>query len=135
MRADKPMRAFVIYRHPVFALGVRDFLGEAPGIHIVGMEPEAAGVLEAARAVEPDVVILEEPIGELAPVHAIREIRTAQRVVTMSLGHMVATVYRARRLRVTGPSAVATAVHGPSAGRPRPTVKPGKEVMTDQVPV
>lgn len=134
MCADKPLRAFVIYRHPIFAHGVRDFLSRAPSIRIVGMELESAGVIEAARSLKPDVVILEEPVGEFAPLHAVLEIRTAQRVVTLSLGHTVASVYQARRVRVARPAAVVAAVRGTERGMRSAMARAGKEVISGRNP-
>jgi DNA-binding NarL/FixJ family response regulator len=125
MCADKPIKAFVIYRHPVFALGVRDFLSATRAIQIVGMEPEAAGVIEAARVQSPEVVILEEPV---------LEIRSARRVVTMSLGHTVASVYEARRFPVAQPSAMVAAIRGKPGGRRASSLEPDKEVMPGQMP-
>jgi DNA-binding NarL/FixJ family response regulator len=134
MCADKPIKAFVIYRHPVFALGVRDFLSATRAIQIVGMEPEAAGVIEAARVQSPEVVILEEPLGEVVPLHAVLEIRSARRVVTMSLGHTVGSVYEARRFPVAQPSAMVAAIRGKPGGRRASSLEPDKEVMPGQMP-
>jgi DNA-binding NarL/FixJ family response regulator len=109
MGRDHDVRVFVFYQNVLFAHGVKDFLASAPGAVIIGMEPASTAALELARALHPDVVILEEA-GADAPVQALFNLPTVARVVTLSIEHNRAHLYAVQRVQVSEPSALAEIV-------------------------
>ena len=103
-----------MYRHGLFAQGVRSILEERHTVKIVGMDGDAEKALKAVRALRPDVVIMEEPVGKDEPmwVGAFIKSATAGRVVTLSLDHGYATVYDRHRVPATGPAELIKAIRG-----------------------
>ena len=102
--ADSPCRTYIVYRHGLFAQGVRSILEERRTVKIVGMVDDAEKALKAVRALRPDVIIMEEPAGncEQGCVGTFLTHATAGRVVTLSLEDSFATVYDRRRVTATG---------------------------------
>lgn len=112
--AVSPCRTYIVYRHGLFAQGVRSILEERHTVKIVGMVDDAEKALKAVRALRPDVVIMEEPVGngEQVCVGPFLTRATAGRVVTLSLDHGFATVYDRRRVTATGPADLVRAIQG-----------------------
>jgi DNA-binding NarL/FixJ family response regulator len=112
--ADSPSRTYIVYRHGLFAQGVRSILEARRTVKIVGMVDDAEKALKAIRALRPDVVIMEEPAGtgEKVCVEPFLTGATAGRVVTLSLDHGFATVYDRRRVTATGPADLVKAIRG-----------------------
>jgi acetoin utilization protein AcuB len=54
-----PIRLLVVDEHPAVSLALSTRLGSTPGIEVVGTAPTFAEGVQAARALHPDVVLLE----------------------------------------------------------------------------
>jgi chemotaxis response regulator CheB len=61
MSAIPSCRIYIVYRHALFAQGVRSVLESQPAVRIVGMDDDVARATSAIGAEQPDVILLEEP--------------------------------------------------------------------------
>jgi DNA-binding NarL/FixJ family response regulator len=62
--------------HEVLRLGLRTLFSEADGFEVVGEAGTMAGAISSARALEPDVVLMDVRLPDGSGVEACREIRT-----------------------------------------------------------
>ena len=128
--ADSPCRTYIVYRHGLFAQGVRSILEERHTVKIVGMESDVARALKAVRSLQPEVVIVERSAQNRQHMRlgAFLHSASAGRVVTLSLDHGFATVYDRRRVTATGPADLVKAIQGvgkphiPRPDQPHPKV-------------
>jgi len=111
MNSTLPCRAYIVYRHALFALGVRSVLEKESGVQIVGMEENIGRALKAVRSLQPEVVIVEEPTEKNAQWPFLK-LAAAARVVTLSLDHAFATVYDQRRIPASDPAELIRAIQG-----------------------
>jgi DNA-binding NarL/FixJ family response regulator len=70
----EPLRILIADDHPVFRDGVRALLAGVPDIEIVGEAATGAGAIEAARSLEPDVVLMDLHMPECDGIEATRTI-------------------------------------------------------------
>jgi DNA-binding NarL/FixJ family response regulator len=64
--------------HEVLRLGLRTLFSEAGGFEVVGEAGTMAGAVSDARALEPDVVLMDVRLPDGSGVEACREIRTSR---------------------------------------------------------
>lgn len=57
--ADRPVRVLLVDDHPVLREGIKACLVASPGIDVVGEVADGAAVLEVAKALAPDVVLMD----------------------------------------------------------------------------
>jgi DNA-binding NarL/FixJ family response regulator len=117
--AASPCRTYIVYHHGLFAQGVRSILETRRTVQIVGMESDVAKALKAVRSLKPEVVIVEESPKKYEPIRLrpFLESAAAGRVVTLSLDHNFATVYRRDRLAATDPADLVKAIQGVGKSR------------------
>jgi hypothetical protein len=120
--ADLPCRTFIVYHHGLFAQGLRSILEDRSAVKIVGMECDVAKALKAVRALQPEVIIVEECTGKHQPMRlgAFLHSAGAGRVVTLSLDHGFATVYQRTRVPATDLGLLTKAIQGGSTPPPAP---------------
>ena len=109
--AVPPCRVFVLYRHPLFAQGVRGTLQGQGGLAVVGFEDDVARATAAVRELRPDVILVEESLDFSEP-WAFLEAAGTSRIVTASLSHTHATVYDPHRAAASGVSDLVGAILG-----------------------
>jgi len=83
------IRVLLVDDHPLFLEGVRAALGSDPSIEIVGEAGDVAHAIEAAAAIEPDVVLMDLGLPDGSGIDAIRSVlavspETRVLVMTMS---------------------------------------------------
>ncbi len=107
-------KIYILFRHALFAQGIRSLLHGRRAIQVVGMESDPAKALEAVGALRPEVVIVEESdAGIQSPtLGAILERHPAGRVVALDLDHNFATVYDRHRIITTQPADLVKAIRG-----------------------
>jgi two-component system response regulator DevR len=71
-----PIRLLMVDDHEVLRLGLRTLFSEADGFEVVGEAGTMAGAISSARALEPDVVLMDVRLPDGSGVEACREIRT-----------------------------------------------------------
>ena len=111
MTAAEPCRTYIVYRHGLFAQGVRSVLEKQGGVQIVGMESNAAKALRAVRSLRPEVILAEEPTKKDAR-WSFLQLAAAGRVVTLSLEHAYATVHDQHRIQASDPADLIKAIRG-----------------------
>ncbi len=114
MDTASPCRTYIIYRHALFAEGVRSMLERESGVQIVGMENEMTRATKAVRDLRPEVILVEEPT-ESGVAWPFLEWATESRVVTFSLNHPYATAYNPRRTAAGEPLDLVKAIQGARA--------------------
>jgi len=72
----QPIRLLMVDDHEVLRLGLRTLFSEADGFEVVGEAGTMAGAISSARALEPDVVLMDVRLPDGSGVEACREIRT-----------------------------------------------------------
>jgi hypothetical protein len=111
MNSISTCRTYIVYRHALFASGVRSILEERKGVQIGGMDDNIGKALKAVRFLRPDVILLEEPSEKEAEWPFLKS-ATAGRVVTLSLDHGFATVYDQHRIPASDPGELIRAIQG-----------------------
>jgi DNA-binding NarL/FixJ family response regulator len=109
MPAASPCRTYILYRHGLFAQGVRNVLEKQGGVQIVGMETNAAKALKAVRSLRPEVILVEESTRNDAQWPFFQFVATG-RVIALSLEHAYATVYEQHRIRASDPADLVKAI-------------------------
>ena len=112
MHQAAPLTVFILYQSLVFAFGVRGLLIGELGIQVIGMEPASRGKLELARSLRPDVLVLEEPVEEFAPLATLLGIPATGGLVTLSLHHLAVKAYQVRQLPLDEAEGLAEAIWG-----------------------
>jgi two-component system response regulator DevR len=82
-----PVRLLVVDDHEVVRQGLVSMLGRREGFQVVGEAGTAADAVEMARALEPDIVIMDVRLPDGSGIEACREIRAllpATRVVILT---------------------------------------------------
>jgi DNA-binding NarL/FixJ family response regulator len=111
MTVASPCRTYIVYRNGLFAQGVRSILEHESGVQIVGMENDLTRATTALRALQPEVILVEEDMGcEIT--WPFLEAATDSRIVTFSLHHAYATVYDPRRIAAGAPADLVKAIQG-----------------------
>jgi DNA-binding NarL/FixJ family response regulator len=106
-----PCRIYIVYRNALFAQGVRSLLAQESGVQIVGMERDMALAINAVRSLQPEVILIEEPIhSEIR--WPFLEVASTSRIVTFSLHHAFATVYDHYRTGAADTEALVKAIRG-----------------------
>jgi hypothetical protein len=123
MTTASPCRTYIVYRNALFAQGVRSVLERESGVKIVGMENDLTRATVALRALQPEVILLEESIESGVPWHFL-EWAMASRIVTFSLDHAYATVYDPRRTAAGNPADLVKAIQGTRAWEELPDARP-----------
>ncbi len=81
------VRLLVVDDHPVVRDGIRGVFDREPGFDVVGEAADGARAVELARALEPDVVLMDLRMPGTSGVEAIRELtrsRVAARVLVLT---------------------------------------------------
>jgi DNA-binding NarL/FixJ family response regulator len=114
MGSVSPYRTYIVYRHGLFAKGIRSLLDEQASVQIVGMENDADQALKAVRSLKPDVIILEAavPKRESDRLAIFLQSATTGRVVRLSLQDEHATVYRQSHVPAGTPGDLVKAIRG-----------------------
>jgi DNA-binding NarL/FixJ family response regulator len=103
----KPIRVALLDDHAVVRQGLASYLGDAPGIEIVGIYKNSRELMRGMSTVPVDVLLLDFVLGrdELDGVSLIRALRVrfpACRILVLSTHHDPATVSLALRVGARG---------------------------------
>ena len=99
---DGQCRIFILYNSGLLAQGIRSLLEREKGARIVGFERNAPKALESVRTLKPDVLIVESGATRkgLGVLHGAVQDAGIHTVVTLSLQHNQATVYKCEICRI-----------------------------------
>jgi DNA-binding NarL/FixJ family response regulator len=127
-----PCRTYIVYRHGLFARGIRSMLEERPIVQIVGMESDADAALKAVRSIKPDVIILEEAIPKRESDRLAIFLQGAAegRVVRLSLEDDQAIVYNRSQAPAGNAADLVKAIRG--AAKLRRSAAPDRQPVTVQ---
>jgi DNA-binding NarL/FixJ family response regulator len=73
----KKIQVLIVDDHPVFRDGLRNILATADDLLVVGEAEDGAKALEAAQALQPDVIVMDINIPVLNGMQATRQIKSA----------------------------------------------------------
>jgi DNA-binding NarL/FixJ family response regulator len=88
MNDPTPLRVLLVDDHPLYRDGLVAVLGTLPGVEVAGQAGDGQEAVERARALQPDVVLMDLNLPVLGGIEATRRItgelpRTAVLVLTM----------------------------------------------------
>ena len=75
---DEPIRVVIADDHPVYRDGLAALLGSVEGLEVVGTASTGTEVVEVAREVSPDVVVMDVRMPDLDGVEATRRVTAEQ---------------------------------------------------------
>lgn len=108
----------IVSKSRLFAEAIRSILTGCRDVSIVGVEGEAAKVLEMVRSLRPDVIVVEEPdAGFCSPI--LREFlqhQAAGRLVVLGPADNFMVVHDWRRIPGTQPADFLNAIQGSPQG-------------------
>jgi DNA-binding NarL/FixJ family response regulator len=111
MNAVPHCRVYVLYRHPLFAQGVRNLLEGHDGVSVVGFGDDLGRASLALRDARPDVILVEESL-DCSELWTFLEAAGCTRIVTVSMSHTHATVYDPHRTSASSVSDLVDAILG-----------------------
>ncbi len=82
------VRILIADDHPVYRQRLRELLGTEPDLCVVGEAGDGHVAVRAARALEPDVVVMDVEMPEIGGIQATREVVSALpgvRVIALSM--------------------------------------------------
>ncbi len=59
MQDDRPISVLILYAHPLLGEGLAGLLSSEPGLEVVAVQSDDAGMVERGLAAAPDVIIFE----------------------------------------------------------------------------
>jgi DNA-binding NarL/FixJ family response regulator len=104
-RKSKPLRVLIADDHRLFAEALEAILGADERIEVVGQASDGGQAVELARALGPDVVLMDVSMPVLDGFEATREIRAASdavRVLMLTGSNSRADVDRSRAAGASG---------------------------------
>lgn len=72
------IRVLIADDHPIVRRGIADLLATEDGIQVIGEVKNGREALEAARSLEPDIILMDLVMPEMDGIEAIRQIKAAQ---------------------------------------------------------
>ena len=105
MSAEQPIRVLVADDHPVFREGFAALLGSIPEVEVVGTASDGREAIDAARALAPDVIVMDVQMPGLDGIEATRAVlaeRPETGVVVLTMSEEDATVFSAVRAGARG---------------------------------
>jgi DNA-binding NarL/FixJ family response regulator len=100
-----PLRVLVVDDHPVYRDGLAALLGTVEGIEVVGTAADGGAAVERARALAPDVVVMDVQMPVLDGVEATRRVTgesPSTAVVVLTMSEDDETVFAALRAGARG---------------------------------
>lgn len=97
-----PIRVLLADDQPLVRSGIAMLLAAEPGIEVAGECSDGAGAIEAARRLEPDVVVMDVRMPGVDGVTATAELAGRTRVLILTTYHVDEAVYGALRAGAVG---------------------------------
>ncbi|OLF16031.1 response regulator [Actinophytocola xanthii] len=123
---DQKLRVLVVDDHPLFRFGLCTVLNAEPSIQIVGEAANGRDAVSAARAFQPDVVVMDLHLPDIDGIEATRQIVTERArtgVVVLTMFNDTESVFAAMRagargylLKGSGQEEIIRAVHAVGRG-------------------
>ncbi len=88
MKSEKPWTLLVVDDHDVVAKGIESSLSRHPEFRMAGTATDGIGAVEQAKALRPDIIVLDVSLPGMNGVeaaHSIREVSPKSRVVVFSV--------------------------------------------------
>lgn len=101
MKSQKPWTLLVVDDHDVVVKGIEAEIGKTPAFELTGTASDGPGAVEQARALQPDIVVLDVSLPGMNGVEAayrIREVSPKSRIVVFSMHsekELVLSLFRA----------------------------------------
>ncbi|TCO56554.1 DNA-binding NarL/FixJ family response regulator [Actinocrispum wychmicini] len=121
-----PLRVMVVDDHPLFRFGLCTVLAEVPQTEVVGEAATGLDAVSAARALRPDVVVMDLHLPDVSGIEATRQIVTELPevgVLVLTMFDDSESVFAAMRagargylLKGAGQDQIVRAVHGVGRG-------------------
>lgn len=131
-------RVYIVYRHGLFAEGIRSLLRDQPSIRIIGAERDKTKALKEVGTLKPTVVLIEESATdpEEYTTWNLLHRQGTRRVIALNLEHNAVTVYDRESLPMSTPVDLLHAVRGyaHASMSNEPTARPGRGARAPAAP-
>jgi DNA-binding NarL/FixJ family response regulator len=96
------LRVLLVEDHPMYGEGLRATLEGTTSIDVVALATTAAQGLEAARALQPDVAVVDIGLPDASGLSVVAELQASCRILVLTSSDDDATVFAALRAGATG---------------------------------
>ena len=123
-----PVRVLLLYSHPLMGEGLQKMLAAEPGIVVDAVDIGCRDAMDAAIALDPDVIVVEEG----GPVDAAEVVRRSNCPVVLDVDITTTRAWTLRRETLsTRPDDFMAAIRGivGCAGRTAKTVEPDRDLQ------
>jgi DNA-binding NarL/FixJ family response regulator len=114
MQDDRPISVLILYAHPLLGEGLAGLLSSQPGLEVVAVQSDDAGMVECGLAGAPDVIIFER--GDSDRAVKILELVPDALIIDVGMGPGPTFTYRREEISAW-PEAILKAIRQASSHR------------------